>query len=92
VSDFERNLRQLSERGQPVGAEELIERIEAELAGNPLVIVAKQRKGIFMTKTDESTRTGGRRGLRGAGWAAAVVLIVVSAVGSIGPSLLVPTR
>ncbi len=80
MADFELKLRQLSERGHPVGAEELIERIEAELAGNPIVVVAKQRKGPFMTKTDEITGTGPSRRLRVVGWAVTAFIMVVAAV------------
>ena len=81
MADFELKLQHLSERGNPVGAEELIERIEAELAGNPIVVVAKQRKGIFMTKTDESTRTEHPNRSRVIGWAVAAVIAIVVAVG-----------
>jgi hypothetical protein len=41
VADFSSKLQQLSSRGTPVGAEELIERIEAELAEAPLVVATK---------------------------------------------------
>ncbi len=44
MADLETKLRWLSERGDPVGAEALIERIEAHLAGEPLVVVAKRRE------------------------------------------------
>ena len=82
MADFERKLRWLSERGSPVGAEELIGRIEAELAGDPFVVVTKQRGGLLMTKTDERmTRTypGSRRRLGPA--VAAVAVVIVATVG-----------
>ena len=68
MADFTNKLHQLSERGTPVGAEELVERIEAELVGDPLVVATKRREGVFMTKTDQPVTTkspGPGRGLPG---------------------------
>ena len=56
MADFETKLHWLSERGDPVGAEELIERIEADLAGDPLVVVNKRREGTLMTKTTRAAQ------------------------------------
>jgi hypothetical protein len=82
VADFESKLRWLSERGNPVGAEELIERIEADLAEDPLVVVAKRREGTLMTKTQQSPRTSQSSRYRGPVWAvAASVAVVVAAAG-----------
>ncbi len=81
MADFERKLQWLSERGSPVGAEELIGRIEAELAGDPFVVVTKQRGGLLMTKTDEPmTRTDPGRSRR-LGPAVAAVVVIVATVG-----------
>jgi hypothetical protein len=81
VADFETKLRWLSERGNPVGAEELIERIEADLAGDPLVVLAERREGTLMTKTQQppTTRPPGR--FRGPAWAVAVFVVVLAVAG-----------
>ncbi|HKZ19581.1 MAG TPA: hypothetical protein VJQ57_05660 [Acidimicrobiia bacterium] len=57
----------------------MIARIEAELAGDPFVVVTKQRGGLLMTKTDEPTSKTylGRR--RRFGPAAAAVVVVIAA-------------
>lgn len=78
MADFETNLRWLSERGNPVGAEELIERIEADLAGDPLVIVAK-REGTLMTKTQQAPKTSQSSRSKGFAWAVAASVAVVAA-------------
>ena len=75
MADFESKLRQLSERGNPVGVEELIERIEAELAGDPVVVLTKRREGLHMNKTDQTTRTARPRQLRAVSWAAVIVAL-----------------
>ena len=80
MADFERKLRMLSERGSPVGAEEMIERIEAELVGDPLVVVTKHRGGLLMTKTDEpmtTTYPGPRRRFG----PAVAALVVIATIG-----------
>jgi len=82
VADFETKLRWLSERGDPVGAEELIERIEADLAGDPLVVVTKRREGTLMTKTRQPAKTGQPTRYRGAAWAVAA-FVAVLAVGAL---------
>ena len=82
MADFERKLQQLSKRGTPVGAEELIERIEAELAGDPLVVVTKQREGVLMTNTDQPVSTKGPGPGRGFGWAL-VAFVAVLTVGGL---------
>lgn len=72
MADFDLKLQQLSERGRPLGAEELIERIEAELAGNPLVVAAKRK--------DDSTRTDFPM-MRRVRWAVAAAILIVAALG-----------
>jgi hypothetical protein len=81
VTDFETKLRWLSERGNPVGAEELIERIEADLAGDPLVVVTKRREGTLMTKT-QTPRNTQRGRYSGPAWAVAAFAAVL-AVGAL---------
>jgi len=81
VADFETKLRWLSERGNPVGAEELIERIEAELAGDPLVVVAKRREGTLMTKTQQSPTTNQPSRSRGPAWAVATFVAILAVAG-----------
>jgi hypothetical protein len=82
VADFESKLQRLSRRGTPVGAEEMIERIEAELAGDPLVVVTKQREGILMTNTDQPVSTKGPGPGRGLGWAL-VTFVAILTVGGL---------
>jgi len=81
VADFESKLRWLSERGTPVGAEELIERIEAELAGNPLVVVADRQEDTLTVGTQK--RPDGNRPSRSRGfaWAVALVAMIIGVVG-----------
>ena len=78
MADFTHKLHQLSERGTPVGAEELIERIEAEMAGDPLVVATKRRQGVFMTKTDQPVTTKGPGPGRGLAWALAAFAVVLA--------------
>lgn len=78
MADFETKLQRLSERGNPVGAEELIERIEADLAGDPLVVVAKRREGKPMTKTQQSPRTSQPNRNRGPAWVVAAFAAVLA--------------
>lgn len=80
MADFESKLRWLSERGNPVGAKKLIERIEAELAGDPIVVVSKRRKGTRMTKTQRSLTTTPPSRLKGPAWAV-MAFVAVLAVG-----------
>jgi len=82
VADFETKLRWLSERGNPVGAEELIERIEADLAGDPLVVVAKRREGTPMTKTQQPPTTNQPRRYQGPAWAVAAFVVVLAVAGT----------
>jgi len=81
VADFKSKLQQLSERGTPVGAEELIERIEAELAGDPLVVATKRREGVFMTKTDQPVTTKSPGPGRGLAWAVAAFAVILATGG-----------
>ena len=78
MADFETKLRWLSERGNPVGAEELIERIEADLAGDPLVVVTKRREGKPMTKTQLSPRTKQPGRYKGPAWGVAAFVAVLA--------------
>lgn len=82
MADFETKLRWLSERGNPVGAEELIERIEADLAGDLLVVVAKRRKGTLMTKTRQSPTTRQPSRYRGPGWAVTAFVVILALAAS----------
>ncbi len=77
MADFETTLRWLSERGNPVGAEELIERIEAGLTGDPLVVVAKRREGTTMTKTQSPPTVQPNR-YRGPAWAVTAFVAVIA--------------
>lgn len=81
MADFETKLRWLSERGAAVGAEALIERIEADLFGDPLVVVAKRREGSIMTKTQQPPTTGQPGGFKGPGWALAVFVVILAVGG-----------
>lgn len=81
MADFETKLRWLSEVGDPVGAEELIERIEAGLAGDPLVVVSKRREGTTMTKTRPSPTDSKPSRNRGPLWAAAAFVAVLAVAG-----------
>ncbi len=81
MTDFESRLRWLSERGNPVGAEELVERIEAELAGDPLVVVNQRREGNLMTKTQLPPTTRRPNPPRKLTWVAAVLGAIVATVG-----------
>ena len=81
VADFKSKLQQLSERGTPVGVEELIERIEAELAGDPLVVATKRREGVFMTKTDQPVTTKSPGPGRGLAWAVAAFAVILATGG-----------
>jgi hypothetical protein len=80
VADFETKLRWLSERGNPVGAEEMIERIEADLAGDPLVVVAKRREGTTMTTQQPPTTKRPSR-YRGPATAVAAFVAVAAVAG-----------
>jgi Tol biopolymer transport system component len=83
MADFASKLQRLSVRGIPVGVEELIERIEAELAGDPLVVVPQRRKGIVMTKTDQSVTSKGPGPRRGLGWMVAAFVAILIVGGSL---------
>ncbi|MGH8948783.1 MAG: hypothetical protein ACRDXF_07985, partial [Acidimicrobiia bacterium] len=76
MADFTKKLQQLSVRGTPVGAEELIERIEAQLGGDPLVVATKRREGVFMTKTDQPVTTKSPGPGRGLAWAVAAFVVL----------------
>jgi Tol biopolymer transport system component len=77
MADFATKLQRLSERGTPVGVEELIERLEAELAGDPLIVVPKRRKRVVMTKTNERVTSQGPGVRRGLGWAVAAFVAIL---------------
>ena len=79
MADFERKLSMLAERGARVGPEEMIERVEAELAQDPLVVVTKQRKGSGMSvQTDKPTDQRGRSRARGLAWGVAAFVAVIA--------------
>jgi hypothetical protein len=84
VTDFETKLRWLSQRGNLVGPDELIERMEAELAGDPLVAVTKRRKGGLMTSLRPAPTTERRNRPRSQGltWGVAVFALIL-AIGGI---------
>jgi Tol biopolymer transport system component len=63
--------------------EELIERIEAELAGDPLIVIPQRRKGVVMTKTDESVTSKGPGPRRGLGWMVAAFVSILIVGGSL---------
>ncbi len=79
MADFVRELTMLAERGTRVGSEEMIERVEARLAEDPLVVVINQREGRAMSidthDKQERKQVGGTG--RGLAWAAAGFLAVV---------------
>lgn len=79
MADFDTKLRWLRERGNPVGAEELIVRIGADLAGDPLVIVAKRREGTTMT-TQQPPKTKRPSRYRGPATAVAAFAAVLAVV------------
>ncbi len=81
MADFETKLLWLSERGNPVGAEELIERIEAEMAGDPLVVVSKRREGKPMTKTQQPPTIKPRNRYRRPSLGVAAFAIILAVVG-----------
>jgi WD40 repeat protein len=83
MADFAAKLQRLSVRGTPVGVEELIERIEAELAGDPLIVVPQRRKGTVMTKTDQSVTSKGPGPGRGLGWMVAAFVAILIVGGSL---------
>ena len=81
MADFETKLRSLSERGTAVGSEELLERIEAELAGSPLVVVAERGAETTVTRTPERLVVNRPSRSRGFAWAVALVAVVIGVVG-----------
>ena len=81
MSEFETNLRWLSERGKPVGPEELIERIEGDMAGDPLVVVAKRREGTIMTKTQQRPTNRQSSRYRGPAWGVAAFAAILAVAG-----------
>lgn len=81
MADVDRKLQMLAERGTRVGVEEMISRVEAEMARDPVVVVGKRREGILMTKTDERVEEK-RAGIgRGLGWAVAAFIAVLAVAG-----------
>ncbi|HEY7584224.1 MAG TPA: hypothetical protein VIB78_11495 [Acidimicrobiia bacterium] len=81
MGDFETKLRWLSERGNPLGPENLIHRIEAELAGDHLVVIAKRREGAIVTKTQQPLSTKGPGRNRGPVWGVAIFVAAIAVVG-----------
>jgi hypothetical protein len=81
MADFEAKLRWLSERGRPVGADELIERIQAGLADDPPVVVPERRQGAFMTSTSKPPTSGRPDRRRGPAWALAAFAVALAVGG-----------
>lgn len=78
MADFERKLTMLAERGIDVGPEEMIERVEAQMAEDPLVVVTKQRKGWGMSVNTGDKQERKRRSTgKGLAWAAAAFVAVI---------------
>ena len=78
MADVRTQLRWLSQRGNPVGAEELIERIEAELADDPLVVVTQRREVRAMTTTTRPPRIDQPSRYRGPLWGVAAFVAVLA--------------
>lgn len=71
----------MAERGTPVGADEMIERVEAHMADDPLVVVKTQRRGNVPTAGSEIKRPASLRSAgRGLAWAfaGAITIVVVA--------------
>jgi hypothetical protein len=81
VADFETKLRWLSERGDPIGPDELIERIEAELAGNPLVVMSDRQDETPVVGTQKRPIGNRRNRSTRFAWGVALVAIVVTVAG-----------
>lgn len=80
MADVETKLRWLSERGSAMGADELILRIEAELAGSPMVVMPDGGAETVVDKSRERRVT--RRPTRHRfGWAPAVAAAVLAVAG-----------
>ena len=77
MADIDRKLRQLAERGTRVGSEEMIERVEAEMARDPVVVVGRRREDVLMTKTEDRVETKERRGPGGLAWGLAAFIAVL---------------
>lgn len=97
MADFKAKLTMLAERGHRVGSEEMIERVEAILAEQP-VVVAKQRKRLGMPVQTEENPVAKRRGrMVAVGAFVAVLLLGVVALfianrgGGDGPVATTPT-
>ncbi len=79
MADLETKLRWLSERGDHVGAEELIARIEADLAGAHLVVVAKRRETT--TKTRRAPTISRPNRYTGPAWAMVAFVAIFAVAG-----------
>lgn len=79
MADFERKLSMLAERGTHVGPEEMIERVTATLAEEPLVVAKKQRKGRGMSVQTDDVATNERPKRSGWVWAVAAFVAVLAA-------------
>ena len=77
MAEFERKMIMLSERGTPVGAADLIERVEAELAGDPLVVVARRKGRLMAIETEKRPDRREPTTRRGLVWAAAVFVAIL---------------
>lgn len=81
MADFETKLRWLSERGDPIGPDELIKRIEAELAGNPLVVMSDRQDETPVVGTQKRPVGNRRNRSPRFAWGVALVAIVVTVAG-----------
>lgn len=81
MADFETKLRWLSERGDPIGPDELIERIEAELAGNPLVVLSDRQDEPPVVGTQKRPVGNRRNRSPRFAWGVALVAVVVTVAG-----------
>lgn len=81
MADFETKLRWLSERGDPIGPDELIQRIEAELAGNPLVVIPDRQVEPPVVGTHKRPVGNRRNRSPRFAWGVALVAIVLTVAG-----------
>ena len=81
---LDHELSRLAERGDPLGADLLIERLEHRLAGEPdPIVVARRRSGIMQTSTERSIQEPGPK-TRRTGLAVALASFVAVLVAGSG--------
>lgn len=85
MADFVRGIEILAHRGNPVGAEEMIERVEAQLAHDPLVVARQQKMTPIANRAERRKTKSINRGR--AGWITAVaaftLIVAAAAIGSL---------